>query len=77
MMREEKSRQHYTFERRVDNISLDPQLRLRAQLGQTASLYIPMKYVGTFSSMFTYKCTFSLTKDSRRHLMQVTLLQTS
>ena len=39
MMREEKSRQHYTFERRVDNISLDPQLRLRSRLGQTASLY--------------------------------------
>ena len=39
MMHEEKSRQHYTFERRVDNISPDPQLRLRARSGQTASLY--------------------------------------
>ena len=39
MMREEKSRQHYTFERRVDNILPDPQLRLQARSGQTASLY--------------------------------------
>ena len=39
MMCEEKSRQHYTFERHVDNISPDPQLRLQAQSGRTASLY--------------------------------------
>ena len=39
MMHEEKSRQHYTFERRVDNISPDPQLHLRARLGRTISLY--------------------------------------
>ena len=39
MMCEEKSRQHYTFERRVDNISPDPQLHLRARSGRTASLY--------------------------------------
>ena len=39
MTREEKSRQHYTFERRVDNISANPQLHLRARSGRAASLY--------------------------------------